>query len=211
MDVVEDDVLTWLAQKEFWFRQGSNLFKSAAHLKASLDDNEVFDDLLVIGKPAARIVKSHFDGLNFDLHMRQPIPCMLFAMAVECWLKGIIVAKRLAPHRAKLREAEDGRAQIAYQEEVRGWFLDLKRKFAKHNLLALAEAAGMEVTPRLRKDFRFLSAMITIGRYPAHFIAQENMTWDKGQAIDDALWNRVTKAVFALYDSIESHTPQPSN
>src|SRR5688500_13512332 len=77
----------WLASAQMWLDKGSYLFEYAL-LLAEAAKNTPTRGTLYVGKPAAALV---IGNQEYARESRTIIPAMLYAMAVEDWLKGIVI------------------------------------------------------------------------------------------------------------------------
>lgn len=83
----KEQIAAHLASARNWFDTGTTLHHAAGVL---LDDLKVVPDRhsVFVGKPVAANISDEHDRRR----EREIVPAMLFAMAVECWLKGFVVS-----------------------------------------------------------------------------------------------------------------------
>jgi len=81
----EDQKNIWLADEKRWFERGSTLWHASQHL---LNDWQYAPSALVIGKPADS-VDAYWNSSEVGI-----VSEMLYAMAVECWLKGLFLMQQ---------------------------------------------------------------------------------------------------------------------
>lgn len=87
-ELTETGVAKVLADEQMWFRKGTILYK-AFELLATKQAGFALDGLY-IGKQISKEVRS---SPAEDQHSFEAVPLMIYGMALECWLKGLIVMK----------------------------------------------------------------------------------------------------------------------
>lgn len=185
-----------LSNRHAWHRLGSKLFHAAEFIRQVARDTPKIPPL-VVGDVAAALIENP-DEYWGDF---ERIPIMLHAMAVEAWLKGILVEtiyKKIQPARQKLFErlsptfVEDFWAETVseadkelvdqIEKQDHGFKRDVEEalKFLiDHNLTKIAERCGLidRLDDSERDALCLLSKMNQLGRYPAAFRADGNIDW----------------------------------
>lgn len=88
--LTQSEVDAWLGLALNWFDKGSYLFKCAVLLR---DLSDSFDRSLIVGSLVASPLIGDAAELDHAKHNKDIIAAMLFAFAVECWLKGLLVIR----------------------------------------------------------------------------------------------------------------------
>lgn len=224
----ERDLYQWLGTPYPWFEKGSDLYEAACLLRDCMDVPE--RDVLYVGEPVATRCTSSEDVTQYGRTRRQIVPAMLFAMAVECWLKGLVVAaiprqsstlwRQLSeriqiPHAEDLPDDEYLDALLctlddpAFQSLLRsvGEHSHLENTRAwksvgplNHNLTRLADAAGVQLDEEDREYLKFLTGSISVGRYPAAKSIHLCVQWESGEPVDCHRWSSLARAIHAAYE-----------
>ena len=215
----------WLNQKASphpWFTRGSQLYQLGIQ---ALD--QPVGASTIVGKPTAGWVTRDLEGEG----ARVEVGWMLVAMAVECWLKGLMLWDRvqnLDAYRSYREAKEDFRRAVPEDLKQLGDFQrseicaqlsgdldkcleDLRRDALEivseleslgHRLADLAERAGVEGHSRV---LSFLRSMIILGRYPGPKKVSEvpEMNQDEARQQLDSLLD----SVFRRFLELETDRP----
>ncbi len=220
----KEDLESIKASEQAWFEVGDCLYKAAMHLLPWTEVLEEGGSSLHVGRPVMRMVND-----ELVLAQRPAVPEMLFAMAVEAWLKGLIVMRyRREPGRATrvleqlvepdselieiIRATHDARFQRAAKRDTvkrsaenrtRVAALD-QQKNRRHDLRDIAKSAG--ITPRslkTRQYLDYLSRAVMFGRYPAPDNPGHVVVWE-GVACDLTRWDEVRDLIHSKYEGLLS-------
>lgn len=99
--LTQEDVDGVIANYNQWFDRGSNLFYAAEHIMNKLRESEEPDEQIV-GRPISNSVKGKWRW-EFDTGL---MAAMLFAMATEAWIKGLIVMELDNEHNPDISKAQ---------------------------------------------------------------------------------------------------------
>ncbi len=209
MNFDASDLRRALATHFTWFHLGSKLFH-AAQMTTPKDPLPSVPDVVVGGVYAADVTDPAHYWSDFER-----IPLMLYAMAVECWLKGIIVKKMSAPVQEELKVllgklsptfVEDYfRGQISSADEaiveeraekdkqLTADALSKLKTLSDHKLMSMAKEVGLNLDAEEKELLEVLSHAIMLGRYPASFKPdiQVDLSIDKYDHIVAELGNKI--------------------
>lgn len=167
----EEELNAILLKPEYWYDKGSFLFNIA---KVALDNiaSGKFPQIRVIGwDEAAKIGgQSQHDSWNVKL-----TSWMLIGMAVECWLKGLVIHKETPA----------------------------KFNLSTHKLAILAKRAGLNLTDDDERILDTMEALIVgFGRYPAPKDPKHSLLLSESD-FDITNYETLGKKILARYDELE--------
>lgn len=208
----KEDIDVLLSLDDEWLRIGSRLSVIAYDL-IDRDDYSAFLDIHVGFKVCSEEDDKYTIGAQVERHAS-----MLFAMAMEAWMKGLLLEQFSIPtwksteadYQERIQHARefgtDPEQQALYKEfwnEVFERQRKLFDKHKKHNLLYLADDCG--VAAYLSSDdkefLNRLSSAIERGRYPAAFHPKKMVAPDS-ELSNTVKWSRLQQAVFKRYSDL---------
>lgn len=125
-----------LASASQWFHTGSNLYNTARLVLENLK-HPMYSDVMVVGTPVARLCGDD----DHYAQQRGIIPLMLYAMAVECWLEGLLVRSLRRYKSEEVQEKVNHRVAELMGDDVSGvqWTTELYNALDHPDVVALLE------------------------------------------------------------------------
>jgi hypothetical protein len=206
------DVNILLSLESEWFKIGTRLYILADQVDEHPPIRVPFP--IIVGREV---------GIEEDdtFLISQEFKCqagMLYAMAVEAWLKGLLLKQASrgieteleSQYLAAIGQALDGNQAneaetiaSAFWEEFFKRHCSVIQSHKTHNLERLARSCGMDAHLN-ENDLAFLCALssaIERGRYPATF-SPEKMELPDSDLADVVMWGRINNAIKKRFDEL---------
>lgn len=205
----DKDVDFLLSQDDEWLRIGSRLY----HISDGLMDKtklQRFQEIYV----GYKVAEEEDDEFTVGAHIERQAT-MLFAMAMEAWMKGLLLSQEQDSSWGSVKERYWSRIQATQNMElgsespsVFGEFWDAvfeeQRKVIdrhkNHDLLRLANDCGLTqyLNPDDQDFLKQLGSAIERGRYPASFRAHKMAAPDI-ELSNTITWSRLRTAVMKRF------------
>lgn len=208
----EDEINVLLSLDDEWLKIGSRLFLISDGLMEQTDIQRFLD--IYVGEKVSFEDDDEFTvGAQIERHAS-----MLFAMAMEAWMKGLLLSQEQESiwgsvkdeYESRIQAAEDSKSDADLESVIKEFWNTVFQeqrsiidRHRKHDLLQLARDCGLAqyLTSDDLDFLKHLGSAIERGRYPAAFKPYKMQAHDYELA-NTITWARLRAAVLKRFEDL---------